>query len=242
MEPENDALAAVLHAVRRGGVSASRTVARHYRDEAEMGLERSIQRDFKTVGRTHLINADNGTQRIVAFHRHLKSSLLKAEALLGLRRDARSQCFQGCAYLIAGRPADVVRTLHDASSSTRDSDLASAIDLTRASALRSIGALNEWLDSLRRCAARQHSSLRVVGRVFGTFAALRTGNCPEATRLLRSSYEASQEDLCAAHSELAEFVVAAGKVNPAIAHDLKYSLRKIDVRGLWVKVLEDATN
>ncbi|MEZ6015866.1 MAG: hypothetical protein R3F49_12175 [Planctomycetota bacterium] len=137
-------------------------------------------------------------------------------------------------------PGEAVRALESAASKTLNPSLSGSIDLSLASALHALGRLQEWFEVHRRCARRSTSSERTLGAVFGTFAALRTGETREAAWLLERSYDAEQRELATAHAELQRFLPQSAQRSRGALSWLGDRLKELDHRGLWLELVKDA--
>lgn len=235
MQPESDAVAALLHAVRRAGPTAAARVARHYRDEAELALERAVWASLSRIGHGRLVTARGSKPRSGSMRQ--AQARLRIEALAQLRPDARTSAFEGCVLLACGRAAAAVDVLGRAAGATRDSNLIGSVGLTLGTSLRMLGRHEESFIALRDCSLHASEYFRVMAGLFGAFMALRLGASREAERCLSAATDVSSESLAEATTVLWPFLYGQARSEHRLYKDLAERVRVLDTHGFWSDLL-----
>lgn len=240
MLAHDDALAAISHALRRGGTPRSVHVARRYREQAVRALEARVQVELSRLGHAAIVPARefvDASRRGSARWRSLRCNL---DALEALRPDARTDTFRGCALLVAGRPSSALTWLSKANARTRGAELLAAIEMTTAACFHRLGDLQGCYE-LQRAAARRRTSLQTTATVLAAFMAVRIERLADAARLLEEADDTGEGRLAEAVSEVEPLIRATGRRDPQALVALQRGLERVDPRGTWLEVVQNVS-
>jgi len=237
MLAHEDALAAIAHALRRGGAPRTVHVARRYREQAVRSLEARVQVELSRLGRAELVPARefvDASRRGVARWASLRCNL---DALEALRPDARTDTFRGCALLVAGRPYSALKWLSKASARTRGAELLVAIEMTTATCLHRLGdhqGCYEW----QRAAVRRRTSLQTTATVLAAFMAVRIERLADAAQLLNEADDTGEVRRAEAMCAVEPLIRATARRDPQALVALRHGLERVDLMGTWLAVVQ----